>query len=402
MINPHQPTHPTASSSVLPAAPLGKADQTVTGLGKNIQDSNPTNLLPEPQTDSHSQAKPATERKITVPETLASPTPIAPLKLEKAATIVHSRLQELSAAMETSGLPASQHALTSIESALNEAKTTGHIRALNQLWKETHKYVVNIQTNPSAKALLEGLNGQDRPQVMDALKAGINGVDLHNDPDLRDLFLIDLIAHFMTIAVYIELLGQAGVFDPMKTDDLYQALKQHDQTKVFEPDSTTVNTDNMKGYMLLPLVFGVLAKQTALTDHKIIIPVEVKTGGALSNTCIAAPILSHVSTESHHPEYHIQKNQPMAELDIAEFMADGLAAGSRPDRFSRGARFSETLPRSQSFWLQRLGKEEGKMPTLWSSLHNVDEVASEVKQGISGLLLTTGDVKLEHYFGQPV
>ena len=305
--------------------------------------------------------------------------------------------------MDQSGLPSSNTIRESIASALSEAKVTGSISALNQLWVDAFNKVVRNPDNPSSKVLIEGLDQcKDKEQVLKLLGATINSIDLGNDQDLRDLFLIDLTAHLMTIGVYIELLGQIGVFDQTRVDDLHKSLAQHDQTKVFEEDGTTVNSENMKGYMLLPLVFGVLLNNSSIKAHSIVIPLEVKAGNSLENTCIAGPILSHVKSESHHPEYHIERNQAMSDLDISEFMVDGLAAGSRPDRFKADAKFSETLPSSLSFWLQRLGKEDGRMPKLWSSLPNAGVVADTVKNGINILVEKSGDVKLEKYFGQPL
>ena len=300
--------------------------------------------------------------------------------------------------MKQSDLYASDQAQKSIASALNDAKVSGNIRELNKLWKNAFNKVVNNPDNPSSKALLDGLSEcKDRTEVLKKLECGINSVNLQNDQDLRDLFLIDLTAHLMTIGLYIEIFAQSEVIDRTRVEDLYKALETHDKTKVFEQDGKTVNKDNLEGYMLLPLIFGTVGKNSAIKEHKVFIPAEVKGDNPLSKTRIAAPILSHVRSESHHPEYHIAKKQAMSDIDIDEFAVDGLAAGSRPDRFKPDTTFSETLPKSLSFWSKRLDNEKD-----WGSLSNAGEVKTRVEACTNKLRARYGNVKLEEYLGLPL
>ena len=155
--------------------------------------------------------------------------------------------------------------------------------------------------------------------------------------------------------------------------------------------------------MLLPIVFGTLMKNPDIKKHEIVIPAEVRPGKSLENTCIAAPIISHVRSESHHPEYHLLKDQPMPDIDIYEFMVDGLAAGSRPDRFKADVKFSTSFTDSLLLWHGRLGLAEKKASfTPWAALSNAERVAQTTQQMVGQLREAIGDVKLTHYFGQPV
>lgn len=341
---------------------------------------------------------PAAERQVTTLAATAKSDSLPLLNLEKVSTIINFRFQELCNAMKKSDLYASDQTQESIVSALNDAKVSGNIQELNKLWKNVFNKVVNNPDNPSSKALLDRLSEcKDRKEVLKKLENGINSVNLKNDQDLRDLFLIDLTAHLMTIGLYIEIFAQSEVIDQTRVEDLYKALKKHDKTKVFEQDGKTVNKGNLEGYMLLPLIFGTVCKNSAIKDHKVFIPAEVKGDNPLSKTRIATPILSHVRAESHHPEYHIAKKQAMSDIDIDEFAVDGLAAGSRPDRFNPNTTFSETLPKSLSFWSGRLDNEKD-----WGSLPNAEEVKTRVEACTNKLRARYGNVKLEEYLGLPL
>ena len=341
---------------------------------------------------------PAAERQVTTLAATAKSDSLPLLNLEKVSTIINFRFQELCNAMKQSDLYASDQTKESIISALNDAKVSGNIRELNKLWKNAFNKVVNNPDNPSSKALLDRLSEcKDRKEVLKKLESGINSVNLQNDQELRDLFLIDLTAHLMTIGLYIEIFAQSEVIDQTRVEDLYKALEKHDKTKVFEQDGKTVNKGNLEGYMLLPLIFGTVGKNSAIKDHKVFIPAEVKGDNPLSKTRIAEPILSHVRSESHHPEYHIAKKQAMSDIDIDEFAVDGLAAGSRPDRFKPNTTFSETLPKSLSFWSKRLDNEKD-----WGSLPNTEEVKTRVEACTNKLRGRYGNVKLEEYLGLPL
>ena len=340
----------------------------------------------------------AAERQVTTLAATAKSDSLPLLNLEKVSTIINFRFQELCNAMKQSDLYASDQTKESIISALNDAKVSGNIRELNKLWKNAFNKVVNNPDNPSSKALLDRLSEcKDRKEVLKKLESGINSVNLQNDQELRDLFLIDLTAHLMTIGLYIEIFAQSEVIDQTRVEDLYKALEKHDKTKVFEQDGKTVNKGNLEGYMLLPLIFGTVGKNSAIKDHKVFIPAEVKGDNPLSKTRIAAPILSHVRSESHHPEYHLAKKQVMSDIDIDEFAVDGLAAGSRPDRFKPDTTFSETLPKSLSFWSKRLDNEKD-----WGSLPNAEEVKTRVEACTNKLRARYGNVKLEEYLGLPL
>ena len=363
--------------------------------------------IPRPgDTTTESVSLPAdvavTTRSSSIPANSACATPSR--GFDAVCSIVNDRLYQLADAMKQSGLPASDQMQKQLVSAIDRTREAGNIVEVNRLWAECHQRVSGNPDNPTTYQLVKGLKSCDsKEEALAVLRSAINLIELDADQNIRDFFLVDLIAHFMTIGVYIALFGQAHVFDRELVDKLGVALAHHDMTKVFEKDDTTVNTANLKGYMLLPIVFGALSKDPEIKKHRIAIPAEVRPGKSLENTCIAAPICSHVKSEPHHPEYHIHKNQPMPEIDIFEFMVDGLAAGSRPDRFAPDAQFSETLPESLSFWQNRLGFAENQVaPPLWGALSNAESVARATQQMVNQLQESIGDVRLADYFGQPV
>ena len=393
------PSQSTGVSSSFPSTEAGKPETSeapsVEALNRTISSTNSNQTLKPHLSQVET---PAAERQVTILGAPAKSDSLPLLNLENVSAIINLRFQELCNAMKQSDLYASDQAQKSIASALNDAKVSGNIRELNKLWKNAFNKVVNNPDNPSSKALLDGLSEcKDRTEVLKKLESGINSVNLQNDQDLRDLFLIDLTAHLMTIGLYIEFFAQSEVIDQTRVEDLYKALEKHDKTKVFEQDGKTVNKGNLEGYMLLPLIFGTVGKNSAIKDHKVFIPAEVKGDNPLSKTRIAAPILSHVRSESHHPEYHIAKKQAMSDIDIDEFAVDGLAAGSRPDRFKPDTTFSETLPKSLSFWSGRLDNEKD-----WGSLLNAEEVKTRVEACTNKLRARYGNVKLEGYLGLPL
>ena len=94
----------------------------------------------------------------------------------------------------------------------------------------------------------------------------------------------------------------------------------------------------------------------------------------------------------------------MPDIDIYEFMVDGLAAGTRPDRFKAEARFSPAFTFSLKLWRERLGFPEKKatFTPSWAALSNAETVFQTTQQMVGKLEEIIGDVKLAHYFGQPV
>lgn len=367
-----------------------------------------TKQIPQPgNTTTGSVSLPAdvavTARTPSIPADAACATPL--LDINTTCSVVLERLQRLADAMKQSNLPASEETVNQLRSAINNARVAGNIHEVNRLWVECFQRVSGNPDNPTLHHLVDGLESCDsKEQALDVLRSAINSIELASDQSIRDLFLVDLIAHFMTIGIYIALFGQAQVFGPQIADQLNKALTCHDMTKVFKEDGTTVNTENLKGYMLLPIVFGALSKNPDIKKHNISIITEVRPGKSLADTCIAAPICSHVQSESHHPEYHILRNQPMPDIDIYEFMVDGLAAGTRPDRFKAEAKFSSAFDFSLSLWKARLGFAEKKtpFPPVWETLSNAEEVAQTTQEVVGKLRKTIADVQINHYFGQPV
>lgn len=366
-----------------------------------------TKQIPQPgNTTPEGASLPAdvavTARSPSIPASSDCAAPL--LNLDTTCSVVHKRLQRLANAMEQSNLPASEQTINQLMSAIDNARVAGKIVEVNQLWVECHQRVFGNPDNPTVRHLVDGFESCDtKEQALEVLRSAINSIELEADQDIRDFFFVDLIAHFMTIGVYIALFNQAQVFGQEIVGQLEEALVRHDITKVFKEDGTTVNTGNLKGYMLLPIVFGTLMKNPDIKKHKISIPAEVRPGKSLESTCIAAPITSHVRSESHHPEYHLIKNQPMPDTDIYEFMVDGLAAGTRPDRFNAGINFSKSFTASLSLWQDRLGFAEKKASfTPWAALSNAERVAQTTQQMVGQLREAIGDVELTHYFGQPV
>ena len=371
------------------------------------QSQQTTRQIPQPgKTPTESVSLPAdvavTARTPSIPANAACATPL--LDIDTTCSVVHKRLQRLANAMKQSNLPASEQTIKQLKSAIDNARVVGNIVEVNRLWVECRQRVSGNPDNPTLHHLVAGLESCDsKEQALDVLRSAINSIELDAEQGIRDFFLVDLIAHFMTIGVYIALFDQVQVFGQEIVGQLENALTRHDMTKVFKEDGTTVNTENLKGYMLLPIVFGALSKNPDIKKHNIAIPAEVRPGKSLENTCIAAPICSHVQSESHHPEYHLLKNQPMPDIDIYEFMVDGLAAGTRPDRFTANVRFSETFTGSLSFWQGRPGFAEKKASfTPWAALGNAERVAQTTQQMVGQLREAIGDVRLTHYFGQPV
>ena len=372
------------------------------------QKQQATRQIPRPgNTTAESVPLPAdvalSARTPSIPANAACATPL--LNIHITCSTVHRRLLQLADAMKQSNLPASEQTINQLQSAIKIAKAEGKICEVNQVWVDCFQRVSGNPDNPTFRHLVDGLESCDsKEQALDALRSAINSIELDADQSIRDLFLVDLIAHLMTIGVYIALFDQEKVFAQEIVDQLNKALERHDMTKVFKEDSTTVNTENLKGYMLLPIVFGALSKNPDIKKHGISIIAEVRPGKGLANTCIAAPICSHVQSESHHPEYHIHRNQPMPDIDIYEFMVDGLAAGTRPDRFKADARFSPAFTSSLKLWQERFGFAEKKTPFTpqWAALSNAGTVVQTTQQMVGQLREVIGDVKLPHYFGQPV
>ena len=372
------------------------------------QKQQATRQIPRPgNTTAESMPPPAdvalSARTPSIPANAACATPL--LNIVIAGSIVNQRLRQLVVAMKQSNLPASEQTINQLQSAIKNAKVAGKICEVNQVWVDCFQRVSGNPDNPTIRHLVDGLESCDsKEQALDALRSAINSIELDADQSIRDLFLVDLIAHLMTIGVYIALFDQEEVFSQEIVDQLEKALTCHDRTKVFKEDGTTVNTENLKGYMLLPIVYGALSKNPDIKKHGISIIDEVRPGKSLADTCIAAPICSHVQSESHHPEYHIHRNQPMPDIDIYEFMVDGLAAGTRPDRFEAEARFSPAFTFSLKLWRERLGSPEKKaiFTPSWAALSNAETVFQTTQQMVGKLEEIIGDVKLAHYFGQPV
>lgn len=271
--------------------------------------------------------------------------------------IISSRSEQIISAMQSVGLtiPTPTNFHESISSAIKEPNA---IFTLNKLWKSCYQSMMTEQNSLQDLSTLEGL---------EYLKELTTNPDAHINETLNKFFLIDLISHLYTIGVTIDLLYQNNFLTVKNKTELLQRLANHDHTKVFNFNNSTVNESQIKGYILLSKAFSIAKKASINLVN------EVKNG-ALQGSLLQTVICEHVFAESHHPEYFIKDKQAMPLNDILEMICDGFAAGCRPDRYNNIVSITDKFANSEKFWLKRL--ESGD----WSSLENKDQVISLIKQ----------------------
>ena len=397
---PVQNYHPTSNPEAS-EAPGAFGGVTVTGQfaqGAYLQQGESS-----ARTDIHN-------RKLTLPSATEFPVKI---DLHQSSEIVQKRLEKIFSAMQCSNLQGSEGIFNEIQSALKSAPSDGNICKLNAIWRKYHGRVV-YSNNPSFKALTQGFEQcNNKKAVLEKLAENINKIDLSSDKDLQDLFLVDLISHFMSIGALIELCNEKEVIDNNITENLMKALEVHDKTKLFDEITTHVdgkpvitdslNEDRMKGYMLLPLIFTVVQNHPQIKEHKIQIAAEVKEGCPLNRTCIATPIAEHTTSEMHHCEYWIKNGKPMPLIFIWEFFFDGLGASVRLDRVKDDDTFADTLTKSLKFWMTRLelegDTEDDHKKAFWSKLANTNELKALINENIPKLIELIGSRRPAELFG---
>lgn len=342
-------------------------------------------------------------------EQIQSHQTVAPqLNLQESVEIVKKRLEELALMMRDSGLPASDAVLMRIAEALFSAREEGTIVNLNAVWKDAYAKAMQ-NDNASRQALLSDIgSATTKEDVLVALKQALDEkISIENDQALRDLFLVDFVNHLMSIATIIDLVAKAGETDEDSLEILRLSLNHHDNTKIFEnegvdeEDGRTVRVNNLKGYMLLPLIFGVVQKHELVKEHQINIAAETKEGGMLQTTVIAVPICSHVTKEPHHPEYHIIRGKAMEDIDMLAMIVDGFAAGSRPDRTKSKQTFKAYIDNSMKFWLMRLGKTDSSKGD-WRELDNTEALFAMMQTVTDALVKAVGDVPIATYMGTSI
>ena len=349
-------------------------------------------------------------RKLTLSSATEFPVKI---DLHQPSKIVQGRLKKIFSAMLRSNLQGSEDIVKEIKTALENAPRDGNICKLKAVWRKCYSRDVHSKS-PSFKALTQGFEQcNNKKAVLEKLAENINKIDLSNDKYLQDLFLVDIIDHFMSIGVYIELGNKTRLIDEAETKDLMNALKIHDKTKLFDEITTYVdgkpvitdspNEARMKGYMLLPLIFTVVQNHPQIKKHKIQIAAEVKEGCPLSQTCIAAPIAEHTTTEKHHCEYWIKNNDSMLMIFMWEFFFDGLGASSRSDRYKEDDTFEKMLKKSLKLWIARLelkgDTEADHRKAFWSKLPNAQELKDFITTNIPKLIDQIGSRSPTELFG---
>lgn len=346
-------------------------------------------------------------------EQIQSHQTVAPqLNLQESVEIVKKRSEELALMMRDSGLPASDAMLERIAEALFSAREEGTIVELNAVWKDAYAKAMQ-NDNASRQALLSDIgSATTKEDVLVALKQALDEkISIENDQALRDLFLVDFVNHLMSIAAIIDLVAKTGEIDEDSLEILRLSLNHHDNTKIFEDegvdeeDGRTVRVNNLinnlKGYMLLPLIFGVAQKHELVKEHQINIAAETKEGGMLQATVIAVPICSHVTKEPHHPEYHIIRGKAMEDIDMLAMIVDGFAAGSRPDRTKSKQTFKAYTDNSMQFWLMRLGKTDSSKGD-WRELDNNEALFAMMQTVTDALVKAVGDVPIATYMGTSI